>query len=106
MPVLAEREAWHATQAQAVHGGELDVRLEDGTQADLVTDTHAIEIDHSENWAEAIGQSLHYARMTGKKAGIILIMHEPTAPKHLKRLRAVIAHYRLPIDVFTTEKGD
>ena len=89
-----------------MHGGQLEVRLEDATRVDLLTDTHAIEIEHAQNWKEAIGQALHYARLTDNKPGSSWSWRGRSAPKHLEHLRAVIAHYRLPIDVFTTEKGD
>ena len=42
--------------------------------------------------------------MTGKKAGIILIMEGRSAPKHLERLKAVIDKYQLPIEVFITSE--
>jgi hypothetical protein len=32
-----------------------------------VTDTHAIEFDFGNNWAEAIGQSAYYSFQTKKK---------------------------------------
>ncbi|MET4686265.1 hypothetical protein [Sinorhizobium fredii] len=31
----------------------------DGTRTDCISDTHAIEVDFSKKWAEAIGQALH-----------------------------------------------
>jgi len=53
-----------------------EVRLWDGTRADLVSDTHAIEVDWSHKWAEAIGQSLYYSSVTGKKPGIVLLVKD------------------------------
>ena len=47
--------------------------MPDGTRCDILTDTHAIEVDFADKWAEAIGQSLNYAMQTGKKAGIVLV---------------------------------
>ena len=35
--------------------------MPDGTRCDILTDTHAIEVDFADKWAEAIGQSLNYA---------------------------------------------
>ncbi len=43
----------------------------------------------ADKWAEAIGQALHYAAMTGKKRGIVLIMEKETDERYLKRLRTV-----------------
>ena len=98
-PLEAKREAWHAEQAQAMYGGELEVRLKDGTRVDLLTETHAYEVEHSSNWKEAIGQALHYALLTDRKAGIILVMEKPKADAHLQSLKAVIEAYELPVEV-------
>ncbi|MFH1027609.1 MAG: hypothetical protein V1791_06370 [Pseudomonadota bacterium] len=37
---------------------------------------YAVEVEYAHKWAEAIGQSLYYSRMTGKKPGVVLIMRE------------------------------
>jgi len=49
--------------------GEIEVRLSDRTRIDCLTAQYAIEFDFASKWAEAIGQSLHYASQTGKQAG-------------------------------------
>ena len=51
------------------------------------------------------GTTLFYynTRMTGKRAGILLIMLSPKDQKHLDRLLNVVQHFNLPIDVFTIE---
>jgi hypothetical protein len=54
-------------------GYRQEVRMPNGTKADCVSDTHAIEIDFAQKWAEAIGQSLNYAAETGKPPAVILI---------------------------------
>ena len=87
---------------EAQHG-RTEVRLPDRTRVDCILDTHAVEVDFARKWAEAIGQSLHYSRMTGKRAGILLIMLSPKDQKHLDRLLNVVRHFNLPIDVFTIE---
>lgn len=56
---------------------ETEVRLEDGSRVDLLTPTHSIEVDYPKKWAESIGQSLHYAELTGKKPGVILLLSDP-----------------------------
>jgi hypothetical protein len=65
------------------HDAKMSVQLEDGTYADLVNDTYAIEIDYPRKWYEAIGQSLHYAEVTGKKPAIILLLRDPEKEWHL-----------------------
>jgi len=42
-------------------GGQVEVVMKDGTRYDILTSTHAIEVDFAKKWAEAIGQSLNYA---------------------------------------------
>ncbi|MFL3659217.1 MAG: hypothetical protein ACJ07L_14355, partial [Opitutales bacterium] len=61
--------------------------IPDGTRCDILTNTHAIEVDFADKWAEAIDQSLNYAMQTGKKAGIVLVLKDRGDEKHLERLR-------------------
>lgn len=80
-------------------GGVVEYRLPDKTRVDCLTDTHAWEHDFGSKWAEAIGQSLHYARMTGKKAGIYLILEKKSDNRYYGRLMDNIEFYDLPITV-------
>lgn len=67
--------------------GEIEVTLKDGTRCDCLTDEYAIEYEFAPGWAEAIGQSLHYARMTGRKPGIVLILRRASDERYMKRLK-------------------
>lgn len=78
--------------------------LPDRTRIDCLTETHAIEYDFGKKWAEAIGQSLHYAMHTGRRAGIVLIVDPADNGRFGKRLKAIVVHYGLPIDVWTVNK--
>jgi len=80
--------------------GKAELLLPDATRCDLVTDTHAVEIDFADKWTEAIGQSLYYAFQTNKKPGIILIMEDKKDERHFLKVRSVIMNYNLPIEVF------
>jgi len=80
------------------HNGKMEVVLPDGTRCDCLTDTHAIEFDFGNNWAEAVGQSAYYALQTGKKAGIVLILENVKERKYWIRLNTTIQHFNLPID--------
>ena len=42
-------------------GGRTEVTMPDGARCDILTETHAIEVDFADKWAEAFGQSLNYA---------------------------------------------
>lgn len=69
--------------------GELEHRLGDGARVDCLTGEYAVEVEYAHKWAEAIGQSLYYARMTGKKPGVVLIIRENGDQRFARRLRAV-----------------
>lgn len=59
------------------HNGIEEYENSDFTRVDCLTNTHAIEFDFADKWAESIGQALHYSYMTGKKAKVILILENP-----------------------------
>ena len=71
-----------------------------GTRCDCVTDTHAIEFDFGNNWAEAVGQSSYYSIQTKKRAEIALILESMKDRKYWIRLNICIEHFNLPIDTW------
>ncbi|MCP3673966.1 MAG: hypothetical protein GY829_05795 [Gammaproteobacteria bacterium] len=79
--------------------GVIEKVLPDKTRVDCLTNTHAIEYDYGHKWAEAIGQSLFYAAMTNRKAGIVLIVKPETKLKYSNRLRRAIIYNNLKINV-------
>jgi hypothetical protein len=56
--------------------GQIEYVLQDRTRVDCLTEEYAIEFDWCNKWAEAIGQSLYYASLTGKKPKIVLICRD------------------------------
>ena len=96
-PGYAERERDYRDKHCA---GIAEYRLPDRSRVDCLTDQHAIEYDFAHKWHEAIGQALHYAMMTGKRAGIVLIVRSQRDERHWQKLNAVIRHYELPIDAW------
>ena len=99
-------EKWYQERWCKENNGKYEVRLKDKTRCDCLTDDYAIEVDFARKWAEAVGQSLHYARMTGQQAGILLIVEESKDEKHLERLNKLIEYHELPIKVWTTNQSD
>ena len=99
-------EKWYQERWCALQKGESEVRLEDKTRCDCLTNDYAIEVDFSRKWAEAVGQSLHYAKMTGKQAGILLIVESSKDSRYYKRLEGLIGYHQLPIKVWQTNKAD
>lgn len=82
------------------HKGITEVELDDFTRIDCKTSTHAIEFDFAQKWAECVGQSLHYANKTHKRAGIVLIMENPDKDQfYLQRVLRLAKKYK--IDVWT-----
>jgi len=79
-------EAWCADQ-----GGRWEVRLENGTRVDCLTEHYAIEADFADKYSEGVGQALHYAAVTGKAPGILLIVEDwERDQKYVDRLRQTI----------------
>ena len=83
--------------------GHAEVRLPDGTRADCITRTHAIEFDFGQKWAESIGQALYYSMQTGKRAGIVLILERVEDRKYWIRLNSIVEFQKLPIDSWKIE---
>ena len=97
-------ESFYQQQWCNLKGGQVEFTLQDRTRVDCLTESHAVEVDFADKWAEALGQSLHYSPMTGKRAGILLVLSTPNDDRLLKRMESVIQHFDLPIDVFTLRK--
>ena len=89
----------------AEKGGQAEVVLPDGTRADCLTATHAIEFDFGSKWAEAIGQALYYGLQTGKRPGVVLILEDVKDRRYWIRLNSTIQHFKLPIDTWSTGRG-
>ncbi|MBQ8634816.1 hypothetical protein IJX73_02010 [bacterium] len=77
--------------------GISEYQLIDNTRVDCLTKTHAVEFDFASKWAEAIGQSLHYARMTGKNAGIVLIIEQNDDYKHYAKIKPLCEKYNISL---------
>ena len=93
----SEVEAWYQDVWCRGMDGQVEVRMNDGRRIDCLTDSHAIEFEFARKWPEAIGQSLEYSMMTGKSAGIVLVLRRSKDQAYWQRLNAVVSHYRLPI---------
>lgn len=101
LALLAKQpESYYQNLFAAKVGGQTEVTAGDGTRCDILTDTHAIEVDFARKWGEAIGQSLNYGFQFDRKPGILLILERPSDRKHLIRINSIIRHYDLPIDVW------
>ena len=93
-------ESWYQQVWCEGMDGKVEHRLKDGRRIDCLTDQYAIEIEFARKWPEAIGQSLNYNMLTGKKAGIVLVLKSAEDQAHWRRLQTVIKHYTLPIKLW------
>lgn len=96
----AESEHWYQEVWCKGMSGEVEHRLKDGRRIDCLTKSHAIEVEFAHKWPEAIGQSLDYSMLTGKDAGIVLIIRKQSDLQHWDRLNKVITHYQLPVKLW------
>ena len=100
LPAQAAKEIWYQKVWCDGKKGQMELELPQGPRVDCLTKSHAIEMDFARKWPEAIGQSLYYALLTGRQAGIVLILKSPGDTHHLKAAREVIERYQLPITLW------
>ena len=86
-------------------GGQVEVVMKDGTRCDILTATHAIEVDFAKKWAEAIGQSLNYAMQTGKRPAVALIVLSPSDNKYVERVSKISEKNRLGLTIYPIDGG-
>lgn len=80
------KEAFYVSQWCSRDFGKQEFVLWDGTRVDCLTKDYAIEFDFAKKWAESIGQSLYYAKMTGKKPAVVLILTKLEDYRYVKRV--------------------
>jgi len=77
--------------------GITEYKLSDHTRVDCLTKNYAVEFDFAKKWAEAVGQSIHYGQMTGKKPAIILIIEQPKDFVYYHRLKKICAAHGITL---------
>lgn len=95
-----QKERWYQERIAAELGGKLEARVENG-RVDVLTGTHAIEVEFAGQWKHAIGQALWYSLQTGKQAGIVLVVRDEKRDRgHVIRLGSVIQANKLACKVW------
>ncbi len=87
-----------------LNSGIEDFENKDFTRVDCLTKTHAAELDFANKWAEGIGQALHYQKMTGKRAKVVLILENPTKEMvYFYRVKSLAAIHNFDVEYITPE---
>lgn len=81
--------------------GRVEYTLQDRTRVDCLTEEYAIEVDFEHKWAEAVGQSLYYSLMTGKKPGILIIKENG---RHIPKIFKLCNEYGITLWIIEEEK--
>ena len=82
-------EGYYVEQWCSPSFGRREFVLTDKTRVDCLSSDYAIEFDFAKKWAESIGQSLYYAKMTGKTPAVSLILTSPDDMKYVKRVERI-----------------
>lgn len=80
------KEAYYVSQWCRDDFGKTEFLLWDNTRVDCLTKDYAIEFDFAKKWAESVGQSLYYSKMTGKKPAVALILTDLSDYRYVKRV--------------------
>ena len=81
-----QNESYYVSQWCTSDFGRKEAVLWDMTRVDCLAKDYAIEFDFAKKWAESIGQSLYYSKMTGKQPAVALILTSLTDYKYVKRI--------------------
>ena len=79
-------ESYYVNQWCTADFGRKEVVLWDMTRVDCLAKDYAIEFDFAKKWAESIGQSLYYSKLTGKAPAVVLILTSPADYRFVKKL--------------------
>ncbi|MBE7703089.1 MAG: hypothetical protein E7Z89_03450 [Cyanobacteria bacterium SIG28] len=79
-------ESYYVNQWCTADFGRREAVLWDMTRVDCLAKDYAIEFDFAKKWAESIGQSLYYSKLTGKKPAVALILTSLNDYKYVKRI--------------------
>jgi predicted amino acid racemase len=83
--------------------GKIEYRLFDKTRVDCLTNEYAIEVDFAKKWAEGIGQSLYYSKITKREPAVALIINIDSEERYLRRLKTVAKDHNITIFLIQKE---
>ena len=79
-------ESYYINQWCTSDFGRKEAVLWDMTRVDCLAKDYVVEFDFAKKWAESVGQAMYYAKMTGKKPAVVLILTSPTDYRFVKRI--------------------
>ena len=88
---VAQSEADYINRIAYLWKCDTEVSVANG-RVDLVTATHAFEVERAYKWKNSIGQALWYSLQTNKKPGIILIIESREDYKYGIMLNSALEH--------------
>jgi len=71
--------------------GQTEYSVNSG-RIDILTETHAIEVERANKWKQSIGQALWYGLQTSREPGIILIIEKDSDYKYFIQLNTTLGH--------------
>jgi hypothetical protein len=94
-----QRESYYQKIFAEAIKGKIEVVLKEmhNVRVDIMTDTFAIEVDFAEKWAESIGQSLLYGKVTQKKTGVLLIVNGEEENAHIDKLMTIAMDFNITV---------
>jgi len=100
LPASAQSFSERAIQECACTGMELEVPTGIGTRIDCLSETHAIEVEALQDWIESIGQSLHYAARSNRKAKVLFFCEQEQGAcnRHWLAFQETVSQFDLPIE--------
>jgi len=96
--VAAQPESWYIEEIAKYLKGQTEIPVENG-RIDIVTETHAIEVERASNWKHSIGQSLWYAQQKNLSPGIVLLVLDEDDWKMGIRLNSTLQYAGLSDEV-------
>ncbi len=79
-------EAYYVEKWCSPEFGRREAVLWDLTRVDCLTKDYAIEFDFAKKWAESVGQSLYYAKMTNRLPAVVIILTKWSDMIYVKRI--------------------
>lgn len=81
-----KEEAYYVEKWCSSEFGRREAVLWDMTRVDCLTKDYAIEFDFAKKWAESVGQSLYYAKMTNRLPAVVIILTKWSDLIYVKRI--------------------